>query len=168
MERKPQPVDAVEWVHRDQLHANDYNPNSVAPPELELLKTSIIEDGWTQPIVATAEGEIVDGFHRWTVSGHVEIYGITGGYVPVVRLAPKDRASMKMATIRHNRARGTHAVLPMAKIVESMLRDGLPVPEICQRLGMEQEEVFRLANRLGIPKTDLITKGTWAPGWGPA
>lgn len=165
--KENQPINKVEWVHRDTLKPNYYNPNSVAPPEMKLLKISIIEDGWTQPIVATPDGVIVDGFHRWTVSGHTEVYGLTGGYVPVVFIKPKDDASQKMATIRHNRARGTHAVLKMADIVESMIKEGLSGDEICERLQMELEEVVRLANRKGIPKTAIVVKSTFSKSWNP-
>ena len=63
-----QPIDKVQWIHRDKLKPNNYNPNMVAPPELRLLKISILEDGWTQPIVVNSDMTIVDGFHRWTLS----------------------------------------------------------------------------------------------------
>lgn len=167
MAKENQPINEVRWVHRDELKPNNYNPNAVAPPELRLLKISILEDGWTQPIVANEDGTIVDGFHRWTVSGSKELMKLTGGYVPVVYLTPKDTASKMMATIRHNRARGTHAVLRMADIVESMIKDGLCMEEICSRLQMESEEVVRLANRKGIPKTDIVQNAEWSKSWVP-
>src|SRR5258708_4407167 len=78
-----QPIGHVHWVKRSLLRANDYNPNHVAPPELALLKVSIMEDGWTQPIVIRKDYEIVDGFHRWTVSGDPEVSALTDGMVPV-------------------------------------------------------------------------------------
>lgn len=165
--RDNQPVNHVVWVHRDNLKPNAYNPNAVAPPEMKLLKISILEDGWTQPIVATRRGEIVDGFHRWTVSKDVDVYALTGGYVPVVFIEPRDKSSKQMATIRHNRARGTHAVLKMADIVEDMIRSGLCMEEICSRLQMEDEEVIRLANRKGIPKTAIVTNSSWSKSWVP-
>lgn len=163
-----QPVNKVEWIHRDRLKPNGYNPNRVAPPEMELLAISIIEDGWTQPIVINADMEIVDGFHRWTVSGTVSVYKLTGGKVPVVRLPKKNEANQKMSTIRHNRARGTHAVLDMAKIIQTMIEvDKLPMQEICARLKMETEEVVRLAARVGIPKSKIITDAKWSKSWVP-
>ena len=85
-----QPLDKITWIDRDQLKPNNYNPNKVAPPELKLLKTSIIEDGWTQPIVINPDFTIVDGFHRWTISGHKEIHKLTKGKVPTVMISPKD------------------------------------------------------------------------------
>lgn len=164
---KDQPISKVEWLKRDLLKPNNYNPNKVAPPELKLLKISIIEDGWTQPIVINPDYEIVDGFHRWTVSGDPAIYSLTGGLVPTVMTSPKDAASQKMATVRHNRARGTHAVLNMADIVKSMIEDGLSQQEIMARLQMESEEVTRLALRVGIPKTDIIQDNTFSNAWEP-
>jgi len=168
MENK-QPINTVLWIHRDRLKPNNYNPNKVAPPELELLKISILEDGWTQPIVINADMEIVDGFHRWTVSGHLEIYRLTSGLVPVVMLARRDAASQKMSTIRHNRARGTHTVINMAQIIQTMIEeDKLPMQEIMHRLGMEREEVVRLASRCGIPQSKIINDGKWSKAWVPA
>lgn len=157
----------MKWLHRDQLRPNNYNPNAVAPPELKLLKISILEDGWTQPIVANPDMTIVDGFHRWTVSGHKEIYSLTGGYVPVVIITPKDAASQQMATIRHNRARGTHAVLRMSDIVKNMIEAKMSIQEICERLQMEREEVIRLSNRAGIPKTAIVEDHQWSKSWVP-
>lgn len=72
-----------------------------------------------------------------------------------------------MTTIRMNRARGTHGVLPMADIIESMIHEGKCMDEICDRLQMETEEVIRLANRKGIPKTDIVVNSDWSKSWEP-
>lgn len=160
-----QPIAQVQWVQRSTLKPNGYNPNRVAPPELRLLKISILEDGWTQPIVINPENEIVDGFHRWTVAGDPEISKITGGLVPVVVTKPRDANQQMMATIRHNRARGTHAVLDMSSIVQKMIEDGLSQQEIMNRLQMEAEEVIRLALRAGIPKTAIIQNTEFSKAW---
>lgn len=117
---------------------------------MRLLKTSILEDGWTQPLVVNPDNTIVDGFHRWTLAADKEIAALTGGLVPVVYLHGKTEGEKRMATIRHNRARGTHGVLQMSAIVEDMLGEGLSVLEIMKQLGMEREEVERLANQAGI------------------
>lgn len=161
------PLGVITWRHRDELSANDYNPNSVAPPELKLLKISIMEDGWTQPIVINPDMTIVDGFHRWTVSGHKEIHALTDGYVPTVMVRPRDAAGQKMATIRHNRARGTHAVLKMSDIIKSMVDDKMSGEEIMARLGMEREEVVRLLSRAGIPKSQVFTDKDFSTSWKP-
>jgi ParB-like chromosome segregation protein Spo0J len=166
---KDQPVSKVRWVPREKLIGNSWNPNHVAAPELELLITSLLEDKWTQPIVVLPlEGgkhTIVDGFHRWTVSGDERVSKLTGGMVPVVevRLDPVHRM---MSTIRHNRARGVHAVLRMAEIVRGMVDDGVPEREIRRRLGMESEEVIRLVNRAGMPTQ--AGGGSFNKAWIPA
>jgi ParB-like chromosome segregation protein Spo0J len=175
MSVKNQPVSKVRWLARNRLRANDYNPNHVAAPELALLLTSLLEDGWTQPIVTLPEGDdgcfqIVDGFHRWTLSADPRVAALTGGMVPTVQVL-LDPVHRMMSTIRHNRARGTHAVLRMAEIVRGMMDDGVPQREIQKRLGMEREEVLRLVNRAGMPAQ--VTKGragalskAWVPGKG--
>ena len=116
---KSQPVSNVHWVCRDKLTANDYNPNRIAPPELKLLLLSILEDGWTQPIVCLPDYTIVDGFHRYMISGDKRLLERFGNMVPVT-VIDVDAVHKKMSTVRHNRARGIHAVLPMAEIVRSM------------------------------------------------
>ena len=148
-----QPIDAVEWVDRDTLKSNAYNPNHVARPELKLLKLSILADGWTQPIVAREDGQIVDGFHRWTISADPEISALTNGLVPVVRLrSTLEMADQMASTIRHNRARGQHGVIPMADIVTSLKDEhGLSDSEVQQKLGMDIEEVERLYDNSGMP-----------------
>ena len=162
-----QPLEAIKWVDTDKLKPNHYNPNQVAPPELRLLKTSILEDGWTQPIVVNPDYTIVDGFHRWTVSGDEEIAKMTEGKVPVVILKAKDTNHKMMSTIRHNRARGTHAVLKMADIVEILAKDGLELDEIMRRLEMEDEEVIRLLNRKGIPIQMIKNNEKLGKAWIP-
>lgn len=154
----------MQWVPRESLKPNAYNPNKVAPPELRLLKISILEDGWTMPIVVLPDMTIVDGFHRWTVSADKKISALTGGLVPVVVIGV-DETHRMMSTIRHNRARGTHGVLPMADIVQKMIEDGVTLEEISDRLQMEDEEVIRLANRNGIP-VQMIGRAfgkSWVP-----
>lgn len=162
-----QPLEKVQWVKRDTLKPNNYNPNKVAPPELKLLKISILEDGWTQPIVVNPDWTIVDGFHRWTVSADNEIADLTGGLVPVVMITPKDKNQQQMATIRHNRARGTHGVLEMSNIVTDMVNNGLSGEEIMNRLKMEKEEVVRLLFRSGIPKSDVFKAAEFSKAWKP-
>ncbi len=166
-----QPVSHVQWVDRDTLRANDYNPNRVAPPELDLLKRSILEDGWTQPIVIRDGGEIVDGFHRWLVSDDPEVRALTGGLVPVVPLrAEVDPVHQRMSTIRHNRARGTHAIARMADIVAELVEAGALTDAVArERLGMEAEEVHRLAERGDMRqragRDEVRFDPAWIPDW---
>lgn len=174
MSVKSQPVSKVRWLPREKLRGNAYNPNVVAPPELELLIVSILEDGWTQPIVTLPPDEqgmhqIVDGFHRWTVSADPRVAALTGGQVPTVQVG-LDPVHRMMSTIRHNRARGTHAVVRMADIVRRMTDEGVPQKQIQKRLGMEAEEVVRLVNRAGMPtqvrQTSAGLNKAWVPGKG--
>ena len=166
-ERQIQPLDSIEWVTRDSLTANDYNPNHVARPELALLKLSLLADGWTQPIVARTDGEIVDGFHRWTLSADPDIAAMTDGLVPVVRLSESLSASHQMAsTIRHNRARGIHGIMPMSDIVRSLLDEyDLSPKDLQKMLGMDSEEVERLADTTGM--TERGSKDDFNKGWKP-
>lgn len=160
------PISFVEWVHRDTLTANDYNPNKVMPTELNLLEQSILEDGWTQPIVRRDGGEIVDGFHRWTVSGRPKLMERYGGMVPVVTMNPTNAAHQRMSTIRHNRARGSHYVLAMADIVSFLAEQGIDDEEARRRLGMDREEWTRLLER-----GDMVARGSadaFTEAWRPA
>lgn len=145
-----QPISHVMWLPRTALSGNAWNPNRQAPPENQLLKTSIIENGWTQPVVARDHGttiEIVDGYHRWASTEDPAVGSLTDNHVPVVVLPPTDEATARMATIRHNRARGTHHVLGMAAIVAELIGLGVTPDQIRERLGMDAEEVTRLADR---------------------
>lgn len=161
-----QPLANVEWVDPSTLRANDYNPNHVAPPEMKLLKVSILENGWTQPIVAHPNGEIVDGFHRWTLaSNDKEVQALTDGLCPVVRLVDVGPDVARLATIRHNRARGNHYVVKMSEIVLDLQEMGLSEKEIGSRLGMDKEEVRRLiqrGNSLERNASQSFNKG-WVP-----
>jgi ParB-like chromosome segregation protein Spo0J len=153
---REEPVDCVEWVNAEDVHANDYNPNSVAPPEMELLRRSILADGYTQPIVTMPENgkrTVVDGFHRNRVGKECEdVRERIHGYLPVVRIkqSQEDKADRMAATIRHNRARGEHRVESMAEIVIELKRRFWSDEKIASELGMESDEVLRLTQITGL------------------
>lgn len=160
------PLASVQWVKPGELHANQYNPNHVFGPEFELLKLSILEDGWTQPVVAKRSGEIVDGFHRWTLAGRdKDIQELTGGLVPVVYLEGDDLGDQMISTVRHNRARGQHGILKMGSIVRALKARGLDEEAISKRLGMEREEVDRLSDTRGSPQAG--GRESFGRGWVP-
>lgn len=149
------PVDFVEWVKNENVHANDYNPNSVAPPEMKLLERSIEADGYTQPIVTWPNNgyEVVDGFHRHRVGKESEtVQKMVMGYLPVVSLAVDrhERNDRMAATIRHNRARGKHSVSAMSDIVVELKRRFWSDEKIAKELGMEPDEVLRLQQVKGL------------------
>lgn len=140
------PLSSLHWVERDRLSANSYNPNKVSEDNLRLLMQSIQTNGWTLPIVVRPDYTIIDGFHRWTVSGREPLRSMLDGKVPVVIVEHTDSADDIYGTITHNRARGTHLLEPMKAIVKQLIDDGKTVAEIGKQLGMKPEEVFRLSD----------------------
>lgn len=153
---KDQPVDCVLWVKNDLVHSNDYNPNSVAPPEMELLRVSIDHDGYTQPIVSMPHDdkfEVVDGFHRHRVGKEIpQITERVHGYLPLVQIRSSqlDKSDRMASTIRHNRARGEHKVDSMAEIIIELKRRFWSDEKIAKELGMEADEVLRLQQVTGL------------------
>lgn len=163
-----EPVDFVKWVKNEEVHANDYNPNSVAPPEMKLLETSIMSDGYTQPIVTWPnEGhEVVDGFHRHRVGKEsAEVNKRIHGYLPIVTINPsqEDLGDRMAATIRHNRARGKHKVESMSEIVVELKRRFWSDEKIANELGMEPDEVLRLQQITGL--ASLFADADFSEAW---
>lgn len=154
------PLASLQWVPRDKLTANDYNPNKVSEDNLKLLTQSILTNGWTLPIVVRPDYTIIDGFHRWTVSGREPLKTKLGGKVPVVIVDHGgDTDADVYGTITHNRARGTHLLEPMKAIVKRLMDEGKSVQEIGKQLGMKPEEVFRLSGFTREEFLDLMTQG---------
>lgn len=165
------PLSTLQWVDRDRVKPNDYNPNKVSKQNLELLKQSILTNGWTLPIVVRPDFTIIDGFHRWTVAGEEPLKSMLEGKVPVVIVGHKDKAGNIYGTVTHNRARGTHLLEPMKAIVRELMGEGKSVEEIGKQLGMRPEEIFRLSDfskedflnmmikpNQGYSKAEFITK----------
>lgn len=166
-----EPVDCVLWFPKTDVIANDYNPNSVAPPEMKLLETSILQDGYTQPIVGWREGgnghiEVVDGFHRNRVGKESpEVADRICGYLPVAVINPEreEKGDRMAATIRHNRARGKHKVEAMSDIVVELKRRNWSSERIGRELGMEQDEILRLCQITGL--AELFTDQDFSQAW---
>ncbi len=165
------PLSTLQWVDRDRVKPNDYNPNKVSKQNLELLKQSILTNGWTLPIVVRPDFTIIDGCHRWTVAGEEPLKSMLEGKVPVVIVEHKDKAGNIYGTVTHNRARGTHLLEPMKAIVKELMGEGKSVEEIGKQLGMRPEEIFRLSDfskedflnmmikpNQGYSKAEFITK----------
>ena len=165
------PLSTLQWVDRDRVKPNDYNPNKVSKQNLELLKQSILTNGWTLPIVVRPDFTIIDGFHRWTVAGEEPLKSMLEGKVPVVIVEHKDKAGNIYGTVTHNRARGTHLLEPMKAIVRELMGEGKSVEEIGKQLVMRPEEIFRLSDfskedflnmmikpNQGYSKAEFITK----------
>ena len=166
---KNEPVDCVLWVKNDRVEANDYNPNSVASPEMELLRLSIENDGYTQPIVTYEEEEkiiVIDGFHRNRVAKECEtITKRIKGYLPItlIRDSQAGRNDRIASTIRHNRARGKHQIESMTNIVLELKRRNWSMKKIAKQLGMEQDEVLRLTQISGL--IDMFSDEDFSKSW---
>jgi len=152
-------------------HANDYNPNSVAPPEMELLRLSIDADGYTQPIVTMehdSQCEVIDGFHRHRVGKECpDIQSRVHGYLPLVqiRASQTDKASRMASTVRHNRARGKHKVEAMSDMVIELKRRNWSDDRICKELGMDKDEVLRLCQISGL--SEIFSGQEFSKAWEP-
>lgn len=166
---KDEPVDCVLWVPSEQVEANDYNPNRVAPPEMKLLKLSINEDGYTQPVVVFPENggyTVIDGFHRHRVGReYPDIKKRIRGYLPVtiIREDREGRADRIASTIRHNRARGKHQVQAMSEIVMELARRNWNDEKISRELGMDPDEVLRLKQITGL--AEMFADREFSEAW---
>lgn len=164
-----EPVDCVQWVKEELVIANDYNPNTVAPPEMELLHTSIQEDGYTQPIVVYQHDgiyEVVDGFHRNRVGKeYKDIHERIHGYLPVTIINDDrhEKADRIASTIRHNRARGKHRVEAMSDIVIELKRRNWSDAKIAKELGMDADEVLRLTQITGL--AEMFADKDFSEAW---
>jgi len=157
MEKKDyiSPAYNVQAIPVEKLRANEYNPNRVAPPEMELLYQSIKEDGYTMPIVVYYRQEedvyeIVDGFHRYSIiMRHKDIYEREKGLLPC-SVIEKPISERMASTIRHNRARGSHNIDLMSNIVAELVELGKSDKWISKYLGMSVDEILRLKQVTGI------------------
>lgn len=166
---KEEPVDCVLWVPQSEIVANDYNPNSVAPPEMKLLERSIQEDGYTQPIVAwkvNGHYEVVDGFHRNRIGKEsLLVKTRINGYLPITIINDSriDRGDRISATIRHNRARGKHKIGAMSDIVVELKRRNWSDNKIGNELGMDPDEVLRLSQISGL--AEMFANEDFSEAW---
>jgi len=153
---KNHPVDYVYWEKSEQIEANEYNPNFVAPPEMKLLITSIEDDGFTMPIYTNPEenvAKIIDGFHRRkSITISTKINDSTYGRLPITKSKKdqRDIASRMASTIRHNRARGSHDVGLMSEIVSELVQSGMSDVWIMKKIGMDADELLRLKQITGL------------------
>lgn len=162
------PVYNVIAVPIEKVRANDYNPNAVAPPEMELLEISIWEDGYTQPVVTYYDPKddvyiVVDGFHRYlTLKRSKRIYKRENGMLPIV-VIDKELGDRMASTIRHNRARGSHNIELMSNIVAELVEMGKGDRWICQHIGMSADELLRLKQITGVAA--LFANRSFSDSW---
>lgn len=168
MKEYKSPVYGVLAVPIDKVKANDYNPNSVAPPEMELLETSIWEDGYTMPIVCYYDNEndiyiVVDGFHRYsTMLNSKRIFDREKGMLPV-SVIDKNISDRMASTIRHNRARGSHSIDLMSTIVSELVEMGKGDRWICDHIGMSKDELLRMKQITGL--SSLFANKDFSDSW---
>lgn len=166
---KNEPVDYVKWVLAENVVANDYNPNKVAPPEMELLEVSIMNDGYTQPVVTYPNNdkiEVVDGFHRTRVSKESKVVRQrVMGYTPtvIIRKEQSSKNDRMASTIRHNRARGKHQVDAMSEIILELKNRNWKNERIAKELGMDEEEILRLCQITGLQ--DIFKDDDFSKSW---
>lgn len=167
---KNEPVDFVKWIHSENVVANDYNPNKVAPPEMELLEVSIMNDGYTQPVVTFPKDgdnvEVVDGFHRTRVSKESKIVRQRVlGYTPtvIIRKEVSGKNERIASTIRHNRARGKHQIDAMSEIILELKNRNWKNERIARELGMDEDEILRLCQITGLE--DIFKDGDFSKSW---
>lgn len=162
------PVYNVLSIPVQKIQANAYNPNSVASPEMKLLYESILNDGYTMPIVCyylpeIDKYEIVDGFHRYTIiKKHKDIFDREEGKLPVV-VIDKDISNRMASTIRHNRARGSHSIDLMSNIVAELIEMGKSDKWIAKHLGMDADELLRLKQITGL--ASLFKDKEYSKSW---
>ncbi|MCL8071140.1 IbrB-like domain-containing protein [Klebsiella quasipneumoniae] len=167
---REEPVDCLQWVPADQIHANDYNPNHVAPPEKRLLYTSLMRTGFTHPLVTWRDEDkrytLIDGFHRFSLTQQRKaLRQRLHGYLPVVAVnhARQDKSQHIAATIRHNRARGQHQIQAMSSVVQELARLGWDDRKIAVELGMEADEVLRLKQISGL--MEMFQEREFSTAW---
>lgn len=167
---RDQPVDFVKWVANEKVTANEYNPNVVAPPEMELLRLSVEHDGYTMPIVTMDKGEgehqIIDGYHRSRVGKeYPEIQEKVHSYLPVttIRSSQRGRNDRVASTIRHNRARGKHRIDAMSEIVVELKKRNWSDDRVARELGMDADEVLRLCQITGL--SELFNDDDFSRAW---
>ena len=162
------PISNVTWVDVADLKANDYNPNVVFTPEMKLLKLSLLKQGWIQPILATTQKVIIDGFHRATIAKtDKQVHDMTCGKVPVVLMELSEPERM-LLTIRINRAKGSHVALKMSNVIHELVNDyGVPVPDICKEIGATKKEVELLLMDNVFKEKGITEETEYSHAWVP-
>lgn len=160
------PISNVKWVDVEKLKANDYNPNVVFTKEMELLKFSLLRNGWIQPILVTQDYVIIDGFHRATIAKvDKQVSAMGGGRVPVVIMQLSEPERM-LLTIRINRAKGSHVALKMSDIVKKLVNDyGVQPEQICKEIGATKDEIDLLMMENVFAAKNINEETKYSKAW---
>ncbi len=143
------------------LVPNPWNPNKVAKPEMDLLRVSMRKSGFCFPLIVIKKSEteymIVDGFHRHLLAKEFKME-----LVPVVVL-DEPITELMNATIRFNRAKGTHQIDRMSSIVSELVQMNCSFEDIAKDLGMDADEVLRLKQNSGI--AEVFKNSGYSKSW---
>ena len=162
------PISNIQWVNVDLLTSNDYNPNVVFSKEMELLKFSILKNGWIQPILVTQDYQIIDGFHRCSLAKFdKKLREMTENKVPVVIMNLSEPERM-LLTIRINRAKGSHIAIKMSEIIKKLINDyGISPKQICEEIGATKDEIEVLQMDNIFKHFDFNKESTYSKAWYP-
>ncbi len=149
----------VVYVPIDDVKPNSYNPNRQDKETMDLLKMSIQEDGFTQPIIATlVQKVIVDGEHRWRAARDLGMEQI-----PVVFVEMTDE-QMRVSTLRHNRARGSEDIELSTEVLKD-LRELGALDWAQDSLMITDDELMNLIDDLPAP--DNLAAEDFSDAWTP-
>lgn len=166
----------ITYVEIGALKPNPYNPNRQSDHEFELLCRSMREDGFTQPIVAAPVDEthcadpkfvgkyehgdmvIVDGFHRWKAAISLGLKEVP--YVEV----PMTVEQMRIATLRHNRARGSEDIELSAEVLRDLQQLGA-LDWAKDSLMLDDAELNKLLD--DIPAPESLAGEEFGQAWEP-
>lgn len=151
-------------VKKELIIANNYNPNSVPDDKMELLKESILDNGFCFPIVTIFDNDqelfvIVDGFHR-DLMGDKKWLDLD--YIPVVVLNHGIQRRMT-ATVQFNKARGVHSVELDAEVIRKLIEQGMNEEEISIKLGIEEDTIHRYKQLTGV--AEIFKNSTYSTSW---
>lgn len=168
MKIKEMPINNITWIPVKKLNSNDYNPNHVFKKEMQLLKFSIMKNGWIQPILITKDYKIIDGFHRSTLAKiDKQINKLTQGKVPCVIMEMTEPERI-LLTIRINRAKGSHSAYKMHGVITELVeKHHVPIKTICNELGMEKNEVELLLEKDMFHKLKIDENTKFNQAWIP-
>jgi len=167
MQQTQQPINHIQWIHKDKLKANNYNPNHVFPKELELIARSIQRNGWLQPIIINQDNTIIDGFHRVTlIKTTPQLSKLTNHKIPCIQLNLTP-TQQKLLTIRINRAKGTHTAYKMHEVIQQLHHEGLTIETIAKEIGANKEEITLLLHDNIFEKENFTETSKYSQAWTP-
>jgi ParB/RepB/Spo0J family partition protein len=149
----------VEYVPVSGVQPNEYNPNRMSEHDFELLCRSMREDGFTQPVIVhRATLRIVDGEHRWRAAAAI---GLTEIPVVYVDMTPEQ---MRIATLRHNRARGSEDMQLSAEVLRDLEKLGA-LDWAADSLMLSDAEIDKLLK--DVPAPEALAGEQYTDAWAP-